>query len=53
MTVNEYQELALRTESPASKITAYDRLLHSAMGISTESGELMDVCKKYEQLSIT
>lgn len=40
MTINEYQIAALRT-APLG-----DDLLHGAMGVCTEAGEIMDVVKK-------
>ncbi len=44
MNFDEYQKAALRTAP--SPLT--NDLLHGAMGVCTEGGELMDVCKKFE-----
>lgn len=47
MTINEYQTLALRTES---RITAdpvpYIRILEGLMGLNGEAGEAIDIMKK-------
>jgi NTP pyrophosphatase (non-canonical NTP hydrolase) len=43
MTINEYQQLALRTESTP---TDYPRILQGLMGLSGESGERLDLLKK-------
>lgn len=45
MTINEYQELALRTAPP--RISQIEDLEHAAMGLCTEAGELLDPCKKH------
>jgi NTP pyrophosphatase (non-canonical NTP hydrolase) len=54
MTPKEYIKEALRTESSAVPLNddyypeiTTDRLLHAAMGLSTESGELLDALKKH------
>ena len=52
MTPNEYQELALRTEKTPQFIADHgvlntSRLLHGAIGICTEAGELQDALKKH------
>lgn len=44
MTLHEYQTAALRT-APRD-VTPYHDLLHGAMGVATEAGELLDVVKK-------
>lgn len=47
-TLNEYQRHALRTApNPKKKITVDADLLHGAIGIATESGELLDAIKKH------
>lgn len=48
MRLNEYQELALRTESAPSEIigTQLIRGLHGSMGMCTEAGELLEVNDK-------
>lgn len=50
MTPNEYQELALRTEAPTMDAmilgNQLQRILHGAVGLATESGELLDGLKK-------
>lgn len=51
MDANEYQRLALRTESSGgfeapTNLTVM-RLLHSSIGLCTEAGELADILKKY------
>ena len=49
MTPNEYQELALKTESHIEKLQLIGnevRVLHAAIGIATEAGELLDALKK-------
>lgn len=45
MTLNAYQDLAMRTSKPLSKD---DQLLHSAMGLCSEAGELMTPVKAAE-----
>jgi NTP pyrophosphatase (non-canonical NTP hydrolase) len=54
MTPDEYVELALRTENMnyykiTERVTEEQniRLLHAFIGMSTETGELMDALKKY------
>ncbi len=53
MTPSEYQELAAKTEAPVDKAIVMlsgkrqARLLHGALGCSTESGELLDALKKH------
>lgn len=44
MTINEYQQDVLRTESASSH--KYPRILHGMMGLCGEAGEAMDVLKK-------
>lgn len=48
---DEFIALCKRTESPAQPLNPsfkpdYNRLLHAAIGIATESGELLDALKK-------
>lgn len=45
MTINEYQQMALRTESPTAD--EIDRILQGAMGLCGESGEYIDILKKH------
>ena len=45
MTINEYQEAALRTASSLNP--DYPRLLNGVMGLSGESGEVIDMLKKH------
>lgn len=45
MTLNEYQDLALRTAPQGT--TPYHDLLHGGLGVATEAGELLDVLKKH------
>lgn len=45
MTINEYQQLALRTESHTN--SDLDRILQGVMGLSGESGECVDLVKKF------
>jgi NTP pyrophosphatase (non-canonical NTP hydrolase) len=45
MTLNEYQEAALRTAP--ENVQSYHDLLHGGMGVATEAGELLDVIKKH------
>lgn len=49
MTPTEYIKAALRTESAKwlSIATQDARVLHAAIGICTEAGELLDVVKKF------
>lgn len=44
MTINEYQELALRTESPIDYES--DRLVNGVLGLNGEAGECADMLKK-------
>lgn len=55
MTINEYQDLALRTEKPLEGLSIdceplsmrdMDRLVNGLMGLCGESGEAMDILKK-------
>lgn len=45
MTINEYQELALRTLNPA--LGPKDVLINGVMGLCGESGEAIDIVKKH------
>ena len=45
MTINGYQRMALRTESPTTNET--DRIIQGAMGLCGESGEYIDILKKH------
>ncbi len=45
MTVNEYQELAMRTLNP--KLDKKDVLINGVMGLCGESGEVIDLVKKH------
>lgn len=45
MTVNEYQELAMRTLNPS--LSPKDVLINSVMGLCGESGEAIDLVKKW------
>lgn len=47
MTINEYQKLALRTETNVVDDDYFLRLLQGIMGLSGESGECLDLYKKY------
>ena len=44
MTINEFQQDVLRTESESSH--KYPRILHGMMGLCGEAGEAMDILKK-------
>lgn len=44
MELSQYQEAALRTAPEG--VTPYHDLLHGALGVATEAGELLDVIKK-------
>mgnify|MGYP003470570122 FL=1 len=44
MTPNEYQQLALRTESRMSRM--FPRILNGLMGLNGEAGECIDLLKK-------
>lgn len=45
MTINEYQQAALRTES--GMVKTYPRILNGLMGLNGESGEAIDILKKH------
>jgi len=45
MTINEYQELAMRTLNPA--LGKKDVLINGVMGLCGESGEAIDIVKKH------
>ena len=45
MEVNEYQELAMRTLNP--ELSEKDILINSVMGLCGESGEAIDIVKKW------
>ena len=45
MTINEYQELAMTTLNP--KLSKKDVLINSVMGLCGESGEAIDIVKKW------
>ena len=45
MNVNEYQQLAMRTLNP--KLEKKDVLINSVMGLCGESGEAVDIVKKW------
>ena len=45
MNINEYQELAMRTLNP--KLSEKDILINSVMGLCGESGEAIDIVKKW------
>ena len=45
MTINEYQDLAMRTLNPA--LDKKDILINSVMGLCGESGEAIDIVKKW------
>ena len=45
MTINEYQELALRTLNP--ELSKKDVLINGVMGLCGESGEAIDIVKKW------
>ena len=45
MTINEYQELAMRTLNPA--LSKKDVLINGVMGLCGESGEAIDIVKKH------
>ena len=45
MTINEYQELAMRTVNP--ELDKQDMLINSVMGLCGESGEAIDIVKKW------
>ena len=45
MTINEYQNLAMRTLNPA--LSKKDVLINGVMGLCGESGEAIDIVKKW------
>ena len=45
MTINEYQELAMRTVNP--DLDKKEMLINSVMGLCGESGEAIDIVKKW------
>ena len=45
MTINEYQNLAMRTLNP--ELNKRDVLINSVMGLCGESGEAIDIVKKW------
>ena len=45
MTINEYQNLAMRTLNP--DLSPRDVLINSVMGLCGESGEAIDIVKKW------
>ncbi len=45
MTINEYQKLAMTTQNPA--LSERDVLLNGVMGLCGESGEALDIVKKW------
>lgn len=45
MTVNEYQQLAMTTLNP--ELCKWDVLINSVMGLCGESGEAIDIVKKW------
>jgi len=45
MTINEYQQLAMRTLNP--QLSNKDVLLNGVMGLCGESGEAIDIVKKW------
>ena len=45
MTINEYQQLALRTLNP--ELCEKDILINGVMGLCGESGEAIDIVKKH------
>lgn len=46
LTLNQYQRLAMRTDSQSYK-RSEDRLLNGLMGLNGESGEAIDIAKKW------
>lgn len=46
MTINEYQQEALRTE-PKDRMTKTGRMLNGLMGLNGEAGEAIDILKKH------
>ena len=45
MTINEYQALAMTTKNP--ELSERDLLMNSVMGLCGESGEAIDIVKKW------
>lgn len=45
MTINEYQQLAMRTLNPA--LESKDVLINGVMGLCGEAGEAIDIVKKH------
>ena len=45
MTINEYQDLAMRTVNP--ELDKNQMLINSVMGLCGESGEAIDIVKKW------
>lgn len=45
MTINEYQQLAMRTLNP--ELSQRDVLINGVMGLCGESGEAIDIVKKW------
>ena len=45
MTINEYQQLAMRTLNPA--LSRKDALINGVMGLCGEAGEAIDLVKKH------
>ena len=45
MTINEYQQLAMRTLNP--ELNKKDILINGVMGLCGESGEAIDIVKKW------
>ena len=45
MTINEYQQLAMRTLNP--KLNRKEILINGVMGLCGEAGEAIDIVKKY------
>ena len=48
MKINEYQELVMTTLNP--ELSKRDVLINSVMGLCGESGEAIDIVKKYGML---
>ena len=47
MTINEYQEAALRTAKGVSYKNTLDKIMNGALGLTGESGEVADMLKKH------
>lgn len=47
MTLNEYQDLARRTQNP--KLNEHDRLKHALLGLASECGEILGIYQKMFQ----